>query len=54
MMDKQETEELAENHWVFIDGLLLSDGANPEELTLVKYLYIQAFIHGFGHGQEHE
>lgn len=52
-MSKEEIKELAEHHWRFIEGLLVClKGKSKEEIDLMKYLYIQAFIHGFKHGQD--
>lgn len=53
-MSKEEIMELAEEHWEYTAGLLDAlDFDEDKEVTLgLRYIYIQAFIHGFKHGEE--
>ena len=46
--------ELAENHWKFIERLLTTHGEDEKIIEKIKFHYIQAFLHGFGHGMEYE
>ena len=39
-------KQLADEHWVFIEGLILT------ELKLTMRLFTEGFIHGFKHGKE--
>ncbi len=53
MSEDVKSEELADHHWMFIEGLmkaLTPDGAD-EEIALMKYLYLNAVTHGFKHGE---
>ena len=51
-MSKEEIKELAGKHWGFIQELLAHlKGKSKEEIDLMGYIYIQAFIHGFKHGK---
>tara|TARA_Y100000310_G_C20429337_1_gene690641 strand:- start:84 stop:284 length:201 start_codon:yes stop_codon:yes gene_type:complete len=60
MMDFRED---AEGHWYYTVGLiervrkLMLVGGGDEEtieewLELLKYLYVEAMVHGYGHGWE--
>ena len=50
----------AENHWKYTEGVIESVPVLDERTVqqwqhwriLVEYIYIQAFIHGYGHGKE--
>jgi hypothetical protein len=48
----EEFREEAEKHWKFVEGLLLKFPIDEFHLSIIKYLYITALIHGFGHGRE--
>lgn len=50
-MSKEEIKELAENHWIFVEGLLDSLPGGDEAMQAMAYLYIKAFIHGYKHGK---
>lgn len=39
-------KETAQAHWEYTEKIIL------HQLQLVKMLYIEAFIHGYGHGLE--
>lgn len=47
-------EELAEDHWDWIAGLVDSIPGDTLQwgLETIEYLYETAFIHGFKHGQD--
>ena len=49
-------EQLAIEHWEWIDGLLSkmqnSLLTSPIVYGVLKYLYTTAFIHGYKHGKE--
>ena len=44
-------EELADEHWEWLNGLLESMG-NFRELRALQYVYKTSFIHGYKHGEE--
>lgn len=47
--------EKAEDHWEFIAGLLKSEtGDGLTSLGTVKYLFIEAMIHGYKHREQEE
>ena len=49
-MDEKTIRKIAEDHWVFIEGLFF---ALPDEsqfgISTVEYLYKEAFVHGWKH-----
>jgi len=53
-MENDDIRIKAEEHWKFIEGLLVACGRfdTEEELNAVKYLYVESFLHGFKHGIE--
>ena len=40
---EDEARELAENHWDWLESVLL------QQMQVTKKLFIDGFIHGFGH-----
>lgn len=53
MSQYEKNKELANHHWIFIQGLLAClKGKSKEEIDLMEYIYTQAFIHGYKHGRE--
>jgi hypothetical protein len=48
-MTQSEIRELAEKHWKYTEGLLAQtkEPSTPRE----HYLYVEAMIHGFKHGE---
>lgn len=42
------TREVAEEHWLYVAGLLIAIGHTPTELE--HYLYVEAMLHGAKHG----
>lgn len=49
-MNEERKHEMADAHWMYIEGLLKAHGL--EELDVIRYHYMTAFIHGYGHGHE--
>ena len=55
---KEERRKLAEDHWKYSEGLIiatiksLNDELPIPSLSLLKYTYIESFLHGFKHGTE--
>ena len=51
-----DAEKTANEHWKYTEGIInkfrKQEMSINEILKLCKYLYIQAFIHGFKHGVE--
>jgi len=46
-MNNNEIRKLAEEHWKYTKGVI--DRIDGRCVELAEYLYIQAFIHGYGH-----
>lgn len=42
-------EQLAEEHWEWVKGLIKSSSCDYTDETL-EYIYTTAFIHGYKHG----
>lgn len=58
---KEEMQKLAEEHYIYTEGIIkrlivsnsqLGLELDEKTLELCKYLYIEAFKHGYKHGQE--
>jgi hypothetical protein len=49
-MNEERKQEMADAHWMYIEGLLKAHGLG--NTTVIRYHYITAFIHGYGHGHE--
>ncbi len=43
---KKTIMEIAEEHWTWIDGVLY------QQRLIERKLYIDAFVHGYKHGEE--
>ena len=52
-MDKVKEQQLIENHWDWLEPILIPH-FTPVELATMKYLYITAMLHGIKHGEELE
>lgn len=55
-MENNVAKKLAEEHWFFIEGLLVACGKfdTEENLQAIKYLYIESFCHGWKHATQRE
>ena len=49
---KSRGEQLADDHWKYIKSLLKRHNLPDDQLNIIEFHYITAFIHGFKHGQE--
>ncbi len=49
---RTEVENLAEDHWEWIAGLLKTDSSSRLTIESAKYLYTSAFIHGWKHAMK--
>jgi len=49
MKNHEEVIKLAEAHWDFIKGLLVSANVRKEMIDFAAYTYITSFIHGYKH-----
>ena len=49
---KDQSKELAENHWSYIQSLLETHGTLDDVMDRIEFHYKTAFLHGYGHGQE--
>jgi hypothetical protein len=47
-----KAKELAEQHWGYVGGLLARVDVEENPLTLLKYVYETAFVHGWKHCEE--
>ena len=50
-INSEESKKLAEEHWSYIEALLLAHG-EKDILEVIGFHYKSAFIHGFKHGVE--
>jgi len=46
----QEAKKLAEEHWDYVERLI--ELMIENEMELLKFHYVEAFIHGYKHGVE--
>lgn len=51
-MEKEKVTKMAKDHWEFIEQILTWNISLTCGISLVGYLYQQAFIHGYKHGKE--
>ena len=54
-MNDKEINEMAEEHWEYTKGILdIIANGNTENIAfeLTRYLYIEAFKHGYKHGSD--
>ncbi|KKN75194.1 hypothetical protein LCGC14_0383530 [marine sediment metagenome] len=47
-LPKKTPRQLAEEHWMWIEGMLL------EEMRMKMKLFQEGFIHGYKHGKEEQ
>jgi hypothetical protein len=50
--NEKAIKNLCEEHWNYIEKLLLVHGESPKELEKIKYHYITAMEHGYKHAME--
>ena len=50
-MNLDKAKELAEAHWSYVEKVLLTTDPHVD-VTVAKFHYISAFIHGFKHAYE--
>lgn len=46
-----DIRQLAEKHWEYTEAILVLGDADMS-LALIKYLYVEAMIHGYKHAKE--
>ena len=51
-MEEVEIRVLAEEHWKYIEEVIRTHDEMGFMIDKIKFHYITAFIHGFGHGFE--
>lgn len=51
-INMETPEELANQHWSYVEKVLQTAGENPEIIEKIKMHYIESFKHGFKHGRE--
>jgi hypothetical protein len=45
-MTQSSAKEMAEQHWEWVESVL------RQQLEVTKKMYIDAFVHGYKHGQD--
>ena len=56
MMNQQVKEyctKIANDHWVYIEGILKAHERCDNEIKIAKYHYVSSFEHGFKHALEY-
>ena len=48
----EKGKQLANEHWSYIESLLVTHKVDKQTIDIVKFHYISAFIHGYKHGLE--
>ena len=51
-MSIDKVRDLAEAHWEYIAGILEVHGGTENDISIIRYHYITAFIHGWKHAKE--
>lgn len=51
---KDSSRILAEQHWQWLEGLLVAMRKDTFSREVLQYIYITAFIHGWKHAKEEE
>lgn len=52
---KKTVRQIAEEHWNYNKGILLAldkELERHQSFALMKYFYIESFVHGYKHGKE--
>lgn len=49
---KSEAQKLADEHWAYVEDLLIIHGESPESINKYGFHYKSAFIHGYKHAKE--
>ena len=52
LKNKDQSKELADNHWNYIQSLLETHGTLDDVMDRIQFHYKTAFVHGYKHGQE--
>ena len=47
-----EVKKLAEDHWKYVESVLLAHDVPGPYIDIAKFHYLSAFEHGFKHGVE--
>lgn len=51
-MNIEKAKKLAQEHWSYLERLLLTHHVSSDIINIVKFHYKSAFVHGYKHGQE--
>jgi len=46
--------KLVDDHWYYVEGVLIMANMPEKERHIIKWFYKTAFEHGYGHGREDE
>lgn len=52
MIDLSTAKKLAEDHWSYIEGILIAHDQDMPILKICHYHYVTAFVHGYKHAIE--
>lgn len=53
MSEKEKEEninELINNHWDYVNNILITHNLNTITINMIKFHYKTAFLHGYKHG----
>ncbi len=50
----KSVEEMAEEHWKYVEKVLLTHGEDEDVIEKIKFHYISSFLHGVKHGKNNE
>lgn len=51
-MNLEKAKQLAQEHWNYLEQLLLTHNIPVEQINIIGFHYKTAFIHGYKHSQE--
>jgi len=51
-MNNKELDEMIEEHWEYIKGVLATHGIDVEWIDVIGFHYKTAMKHGYKHGKE--
>ena len=51
-MNKKYVEKLAEEHWSYVEKVLVVAGEDELTIAKIRFHYISAFIHGYKHAED--
>ena len=52
LIDVSRAWQLAKDHWGYIEDLLKAHSVDGDDICIISFHYLTAFVHGYKHGQE--